>query len=85
MSDFLREWFRVLSRELILVILIIYFHVTHASETLQASLIAGLLALMNTTRFQWREHNEQQKNNNASQRNKGDERSNGERVEPPAS
>jgi len=84
-SEFWKEWVRVLSREIILASLIIYFHVTHASETLQASLIAGLLALMNTTRFQWRDSNERKENHDASERNKGNERSNGERVEPPSS
>lgn len=53
MSDFWKEWIRVLSREILLIFLIVYFHVTHASEVLQGSLIAGLLAMMNTTRFQW--------------------------------
>ena len=53
MSDFWKEWVRVLSRELLLIFLIVYFHVTGASEVLQGSLVAGLLAMMNTTRFQW--------------------------------
>lgn len=53
MRDFWQEWIRVLSRELILVALLIYFHATHSSDVLQGSLIAGMLALMNSTRFQY--------------------------------
>ncbi len=51
--DFWQEWVRVLSRELFLIALLIYFHITHASDTLQAALIAGILTLMNSTRFQY--------------------------------
>lgn len=53
MHEFWKEWIRVLSREILLILLIIYFHVTGASEVLQGSLIAGLLAIMNSTRFQY--------------------------------
>lgn len=78
MSDFWKEWIRVLSRELLLILLIIYFHVTKASEVLQGSLVAGLLAMMNTTRFQWSakksgENDEREKNNSSQKRPSGDE------------
>ena len=53
MSEFWKEWFRVLSREMMLVGLLVYFHFTHASDILQGSLIAGVLTQMNATRFQY--------------------------------
>lgn len=50
---FWREFFRVQTDKLLLIGLIVFLHLTHADERLQAAAVGGLVVLVQQQRFNW--------------------------------